>query len=132
MKKYIKPLLYSVLVITLCLVSLIFFLYQNVEVNSELPLKPDNIPESALWIGGPDGGVYVLVSKDENDNQTLYDAKIYYSEGSVNYIGKLVINTPNNPLFDYRNINSYSGWDGDTLYLQDGRLLTIHKNLLNQ
>ena len=128
MKKYMKPLLYSILAMMICLVSLSVFLYQNVEVSSVLPLKPDNIPESALWVGGPDGGVYVLVKKNKSDNQTIYDAKIYYSEGSVNYIGKLVINTPNNPLFDYQNINSYSGWDGDTLYLQDGRLLIIYNN----
>ncbi|WDE14389.1 hypothetical protein H3N35_03815 [Thalassomonas haliotis] len=98
------------------------------EVSSELPPKPDNIPEKALWVGGPDGGVYILVKKDKSDKKTLYDAKIYYSEGSVNYIGKLVINTPNNPWFDYQDISSYSGWDGDTLYLQDGRLLTIYNN----
>jgi len=128
MKKYLKPLLYATLLIMLCFVGFGIFIYQNVEVSSELPLKPDNIPEKALWVGGADGGVYVLVKKDESDNKALYDAKIYYSEGSVSYAGKLVINTPNNPLYDYQDISSYSGWDGDTLYLRDGRLLTIYNN----
>jgi hypothetical protein len=124
MKKSIKYTLSITLILLFFIILVVIFLFKNIEVSSVLPPRPQSIPISALWIGGPDGGVYVLV-KNNNDGPDIYDAEIYYSEGSISYKGKLVINTADSPQFNYNDTNSYSAWDGDTLYLQDGRLLTI-------
>lgn len=124
MKKSIQYILSITLILLFSLILVVVFLFKNIEVSSVLPPRPQNIPTNALWVGGPDGGVYVLV-KNNSDSPDIYDAEIYYSEGSISYKGKLVINTADSPQFNYNDINSYSAWDGDTLYLQDGRSLTI-------
>ncbi|MCP4297431.1 MAG: hypothetical protein GY786_17660 [Proteobacteria bacterium] len=98
---------------------------------SVLPPPSADIPENALWVGGPDGGVFVLVKKSNCGNSGIYDAEIYYNSGSLDYKGKLVINTPENPEFVVDDVNSYGGWDGDRLFLQNGRYLETMSNLLN-
>ncbi|VAX05742.1 hypothetical protein MNBD_GAMMA19-114 [hydrothermal vent metagenome] len=127
MKKNIKYLLYITLSLLLVIILSVTYVLDRIEIGSALPPtpKPDNIPEKASWIGGLDGGMYVLVQKNNKDSPAIYDAEIYHSSGSASYKGKLVINAPENPQFNYNDVNSYSGWDGDTLYLQDGRYLTI-------
>lgn len=117
---------YVSIIVLLCTLSVAVFVYKNIEIESEIPPKPTSIPTGSLWVGGLDGGVYILLNKLAQDKLTIYDAKIFYSEGTVSYIGKLVINTPENPSFDYADISFYTGWDGDTLYLKDGRTLSIY------
>lgn len=123
--KMIKYILSLVFVVILSVVLALTFLYKNTEFSSELPPKPNNIPKLSLWVGGPDGGVYVLIEKSSQSALNTYNATIHYSEGSISYKGRLIINTDKEPLFDYKDANSYSAWDGDTLYLQDGRFLKI-------
>lgn len=121
----IKYILSFIFVIVLILALILTFLYKNAEFSSELPPKPNNIPKHSLWIGGPDGGVYVLIEKNNQSSPGTYNATIHYSEGSISYKGELIINTDKEHLFNYKDIKSYSAWDGDTLYLQDGRFLKI-------
>ena len=128
MKKNIKYLLYiSLPLLFFIIISVVIlrgYLY-HVEISAVIPPRPDNIPQNALWVGGADGGVYILVQDNSSENSAIYDAEIYYSEGSISYKGRLMINPVDNPIFNYSDVNSYSGWDGDILYLQDGRQLTI-------
>lgn len=128
MKKLIKYFLYITLsLLLLATISIVILrdYVSHVEISSVIPPRPENIPKGAFWLGGPDGGMYLLVQKNNKNSPGIYEAEIYYSEGSISYRGKLAINTPSNPQFSYDDINSYSGWDGDVLYLQDGRQLTI-------
>lgn len=129
MKKIIKYFLILLLIIlSVIIVRLAFLLpdfIASIEISAVIPPRPDSIPEKALWVGGPDGGMYVLVQKNNSDSPTIYDAAIYYDSGGVSYQGRLVINTPDNPQFNYNDVNSYSFWDGSVLALQDGRHLTI-------
>jgi len=129
MKKIIKYFLILLFVIlSVVIVRLAFLLpdfIASIEISTVIPPRPDSIPEKALWVGGPDGGMYVLVQKNNSDSPTIYGAAIYYDSGGVSYQGRLVINTADNPQFNYNDVNAYSLWDGDTLYLQDGRLLTM-------
>ena len=110
-----------------CIFIVVFYIINNAEIESVIPPRPESIPQSALWVGGPDGGVYIVLDNKNNENSTVYNVKVFHSEGSTSYIGKLIINTPNNPSFDYNDITLYTGWDGDTLYLKDGRSLSIYK-----
>lgn len=127
MSKFIKYFLYSTTVLILCVFIVGFYILNNAEIESEMPPRPESIPQSALWVGGPDGGVYVVLDNKSNENPAIYNAKIFHSEGSTSYIGKLIINTPTNPSFDFNDTSFYTGWDGDTLYLKDGRSLSIYK-----
>lgn len=45
------------------------------------------VPESAIWIGGPDGGVFVLVKKHNGVDAKIYLAKVYYVSGDIAYNG---------------------------------------------
>ena len=94
------------------------------ENNINSIVRPLNVPHDAMWIGGLDGGIYLNINKSENEPPLIYDVIIYFSVGEVDYKGKLKINSLEKP-FDYTNVNSYSAWDGDTLYLRDGRQLEI-------
>jgi len=127
MKKSIKYFLYITLSLLLVIVLSVTYVLDRVEIGSTSPPipRPDNIPERASWVGGLDGGMYVLVQKNNKDSSAIYVAEIYHSSGSTSYKGKLVINTLDNHQFNYNDVNSYSGWDGDTLYLQDGRHLKV-------
>ena len=42
----------------------------NIEVGKipvDTPPKPNNVPAEAIWSGGPDGGVFLSVSKKAGD-----------------------------------------------------------------
>lgn len=121
MKRLIDLLKFGVL-----LGSLLFLMScDQGQMAEEEPARPASVPINALWVGGVDGGVYVVVRKLEGDGPNIYDAEIYHSVGEIDYKGKLSINSEENTEFDYTQKDSYSGWDGDTLYLRDGRQLKI-------
>jgi len=114
-----RAILYSILLVMLhgC---------DNLGSGNYEPDRPDNIPGNTLWIGGTDGGVFIRVNKMKEDKPYVYDAEIYFGTGDIDFKGKLTINTRDKPVFDYDKQDSYSGWDGDTLYLRDGRRLAIY------
>ncbi len=95
--------------------------YNNVDNMPET--RPNSVPAHALWVGGIDGGVYILITKNIDNEPRIYNAVIYHEIGSIEYKGRLIINSSNTPLFDYENASSYSMRDGDTLYLRDERYL---------
>lgn len=80
--------------------------------------RPEQVPTAALWVGGADGGVYVDISRDAgNYSGTVYTdstGDIWYS-GSFTYSGTAE--------FDVKAAESYTGWDGEMLYLANGEQL---------
>lgn len=97
----------------------ILFLIACQPITSAGPeLRPEPVPVSALWVGGADGGVYVDISRDDkNYSGTVYTdstGDIWYS-GSFTYSGTAE--------FDVKSAESYTGWDGEMLYLANGEYL---------
>lgn len=88
--------------------------------------RPSIVPETALWIGGLDGGNYIEIQKLKDDPINVYQAKIYYDYEicELRYSGKLALNNIENS-FDYTNPDTFSSFDGVKLNLQDGRHLSI-------
>ena len=121
------PTLFAYTMLSILLVFSLVSCERNNDEPSELT-RPSSVPSEALWVGGVDGGVYVIVTKEKNNKPEIYNATIYFSNGDVDFKGKLIINNVENPMFNYNDVNSYGGWDGDTLYLQDGRSLSIVDN----
>lgn len=84
----------------------------------EPSVRPDNVPTSALWVGGPDGGVYAKISESKGS----YSGTIYFdSTGEVWYEGSFTYTGQDK--FDVTEGSSYSAWDGDILYLVNGQQL---------
>ena len=95
--------------------------------ESEAPNKPASIPEKAFWVGGLDGGVFVLVEKNEKLKKNEYFGEIYYVSGDIAYKGKMEIIPKDSAVIDYMNPESYQGWDGDTLYVVGNKQLKIQE-----
>ena len=103
----------------------IFILFALVACSDQsyvLHNKPENVPASAVWVGGPDGGVYVDLEPMKEDG--FYYATIYADQtGAIWYRGRLksekaLVN------FNPRKSSAYSFWDGENLVLSDGVKLT--------
>lgn len=96
-------------------------------VSNDYKTRPKNIPESAIWVGGADGGVYVLVS-EVSKNRNVYFGKVFHENGNVWYKGRLILSPKNSsPPGNLIDENLYTGWDGDTLYLKNGSVLKTIK-----
>ena len=87
------------------------------------PKRPQNVPAKAIWVGGPDGGVFVVIEKRKETEPHVYYAEIYYESGELWYKGGLALEPPRAPFPDPKQHELLSGWDGDALYLVDGRVL---------
>jgi hypothetical protein len=90
------------------------------------PQRPPAVPEKAFWLGGPDGGVFVLLQKRATDPPPIYRARIYEdSSGALLYEGQLTMVPSDKPDVDTRNAVLFSFWDGQRLHLEDGRELKV-------
>lgn len=87
--------------------------------------RPDSTPETAFWIGGADGGVYIDINTYDISKKKYY-VKIYFdSTGELWFEGVLVYSGKENLNITDKNI--YSFWDGDTLYLVNNETLITEK-----
>ena len=90
----------------------------------EPPPRPPSVPESALWTGGLDGGVFVDISKTKIPK--TYAGSIYADfTGVILFQGKFKYTGEND--FDVSDRFSYGAWDGDYLFLRNNeKLIAIH------
>ncbi len=87
------------------------------------------MPATALWVGGLDGGVFLVFGKKASDPKQVYEVVVYYEHsGDVWFKGKLRLDSGEIDPRSYRDPNFFSAWDGDRLYLADGRQLTAMPN----
>lgn len=106
--------------------SLIMGCERVLEQNLSQPAKPMNVPVSAFWIGGDDGGVFVILEKVKASPKEVYFSEIYNDQtGEILYKGQLVLYPPGQLQIEYKNPHLFSGWDGEALHLKDGRLLKV-------
>ncbi|MFL1485868.1 hypothetical protein [Marinobacter sp. LN3S78] len=106
---------------TVLVVMLIFMLSACDVVPVSDPEKPATVPESAFWVGGDDGGVFVTVSKKGES----YQGTIYWQDGEIWYEGPLEFSGEKGKEPDIDDPEIYMGWDGDDLLLQGGEALSI-------
>ncbi len=91
------------------------------------PLRPSNVPVASVWVGGVDGGVFVLVKKSKSHDNDTYLGEIYYVSGDLSYKGSMKLLPSGSPGFDATDKESFEGWDGDTLYIKNNQYLKIIK-----
>ncbi len=97
----------------------------DLEVYTEQPERPANIPETSLWVGGPDGGVFLFIKELDKSDKNLYYAEVYYASGDLAYKGSMRIYPTNSGDIDLAKKESFVAWDGDNLYLSDKRYLKV-------
>lgn len=85
--------------------------------------RPAAVVADAVWVGGADGGVYVSISRNTNLSAGEYQGTVYTQSGDLWYRGRFVLEPAGAPTIDPKGTVEFSGWDGDTLYLTDGRRL---------
>lgn len=79
-------------------------------------------PNGSWWVGGDDGGVFVLVKEDGNPHDDIFTGAIYFEhdqspwyQGRLRLVGK--------PSLDINDQSQYLGWDGERLLLDGGATL---------
>ncbi|WP_330835261.1 hypothetical protein [Piscinibacter sp.] len=87
------------------------------------PQRPLAVPKTAAWVGGPDGGVFVLLKARADAGSVAYSGTVYHVDGSVWYSGPFVLQPAGAKAVDPQNKRQFSGWDGTQILLEDGRSL---------
>jgi hypothetical protein len=98
------------------------------ELETAEPNKPKSIPEKAFWVGGIDGGNFILISKNTKGNNVFsteiyndYTGDLEYS-GTLKYSGVVTAEASlSDPAF-------YQGWDGEKLHLTNGEYMSTYKD----
>jgi hypothetical protein len=108
-----------------CLFFTMFFLASA--VGGTPPTRPATVPPTAMWIGGPDGGVFVALQV-KSSARGAYLARIFADHtGELLYQGKLVLKPPRPALTSIQDPTLFVAWDGTALLLADGRHLARQK-----
>jgi hypothetical protein len=88
----------------------------------QAPPRPSGVPENALWAGGLDGGAFILLTPTSSASR--YIGKVYDDNtGQVVFSGTLALDAKKSAPIDVADARAFDAWDGDTLYLTDGRTL---------
>jgi hypothetical protein len=98
------------------LVSIATFLLLLSACSTEAETKPG--PNGSWWLGGADGGVFVLIQPDSKEYKgTVYyehDQSIWY-QGRFRLVGALDFNPQDH--------SQYLGWDGERILLIESAYL---------
>ena len=91
------------------------------------PARPAGLPAEAFWLGGPDGGVFVWLKRQDDPASTSYTGAVYHPDGSVWYEGRFILAPAGGRPVDPANRKQFAGWDGTQILLQDGRALVAKR-----
>jgi hypothetical protein len=96
---------------------------RQVETEPEPPPRPKGVPERAIWAGGLDGGSFIVLESTSVPNR--YSAAVYdENTGEVVFKGTLSLDMRPGERINVKDPKILDTWDGDTLYLTDGRSLS--------
>ncbi len=102
------------------------FTFENAVIMA--PSKPKSVPDAAFWVGGIDGGNFVLISKKVNSDN-VFSAQIYNDyTGDLEYSGTLKYS---GVIEDERALTDptfYQGWDGEKLHLGNGEYMFTYED----
>ena len=109
-----------------CLLALAFLFAIGCQKEASIPtepVRPSNIPATSVWVGGLDGGVFVLVKRSKKPGNNMYLGEIYYISGDLAYKGPMKLVPVGSIDFDPTKKESFEGWDGDQLFLRNNQYL---------
>lgn len=107
-----------------CLPVLVLLVIAACSTDIDPPLRPDGVPENAMWIGGIDGGAWVLLERRVGDPPRIYRAQVFGDQvGDKWYVGRLEIGPNIAAVESITDPEVFQIWDGDNLLLKDGRIM---------
>jgi hypothetical protein len=110
-------------VLALALVSIAAVDGCRMKAAEGAPSRPFNVPPAAFWLGGPDGGVFVLLKADESGGHTHpIQGTIFHQNGQTWFTGRFVAE-PAGATIAVEDRAAFMGWDGERLLLTQGRAL---------
>ncbi|KAA5607281.1 hypothetical protein F1188_00480 [Roseospira marina] len=90
--------------------------------DSRVDDRPAHVPTDALWVGGADGGVYMLLQRVDSDPVGWMRGCIFFEttpsleyQGAFEASGGGAVSLVDDPP---------TAWDGDTIHLESGRTLS--------
>ncbi len=98
---------------------------EGCQFGDQEPPRPASIPKEAFWVGGSDGGVFVVLSQQPSDPAHQYRTKIFRQHGEVWYEGPLFLEPRQPSHLDLSDRKQFIGWDGEALLLQGSRALRV-------
>jgi hypothetical protein len=85
--------------------------------------RPPNVPEQAVFVGGCDGGVFLVLNR-AHTGDGLYRASVFSDQsGKILFDGWLELMPLDSLPVEPADVSQFVGWSGSTLYLIDGRKL---------
>lgn len=86
--------------------------------------RPISVPQEAFLVGGAEGGVYIAIKDIQEREKGIYYMEVYYdNSGELWYRGRATLQPKPDPELDLNDQQQFDGWDGENLYLRDGRYL---------
>lgn len=85
------------------------------------PPRPPKVPAEAVWVGGPDGGVFIDCRRAGSSAE--YDCRLYHDHTGDLWDSGRYVGSSEPPLFNPRKAESYQGFDGERIILNDYRTL---------
>jgi hypothetical protein len=89
--------------------------------GENVPPRPKGVPKSAEWVGGPDGGVFIVCESAETDISAKACTVFSEGTGDVLMSGHFVIRNKGSQVA-VRDLK-YSAYDGSQILLQNGSSL---------
>ena len=111
----------AVLAAAVILVALFAVLTRSVSFDSSERPWPAHVPSNATWVGGADGGVYVLIKRFPEDPPGIYRGCVYHDTASwLAYRGAFSVERdgPYTPGQD-----PLTAWDGTRLHYSETGIL---------
>jgi hypothetical protein len=91
--------------------------------RSSAPLRPRGVPAKAVWVGGPDGGVFLLLQARRADSNSFH-AQIWADRSGALLFKGLLVRTKDAPkAIELSDPAQFRGWDGVDLLLRGGGAL---------
>lgn len=131
-----KKLFFSIVVMCIVFVTILIINPPEItyeEIETSAPSKPKSVPEEAFWVGGIDGGNFILIRKKANGN-SMFSVQIYNDyTGDLEYSGTLQYSGNVTGGKSFGDPTFYQGWDGEKLHLTNGETMSTYKddNLAN-
>jgi hypothetical protein len=87
------------------------------------PARPANVPAAAFWLGGADGGVFVLLNKPKTGKTLVRTCTgtIYTELGYVEFSGTFDLSPADGAPLDIADTDQFDFWGGTRLVVKGGK-----------